>query len=369
MTSSRARRWGLGLMAAAFVATAGGAALMPAGASTDTSPMTKKVTSGPFAGLSVTVAKTKNLVNEVVEVTWTGATPTDTGARRDFFQIMQCWGDAADGPRPEQCQYGATASVQSIGLAVNSRKVRGPDEKPGLPQDPAETHPVGSNKFGFVPFESPDGRTVDGDQGIRLMYDQTTTNEIPVARTRGDGHGQEFFEVQTAVEAPGLGCGRAVGTGSSKTARPCWLVVVPRNDTEVDGTVRSDSAVEPVDQALQTSPLSASNWSHRIVFPLSFQLIGGSCRTDVAPISVSGDEFATEAITRWQPALCDATGSVFSYTQLPDDVVRGGLAGSDPSLGIMGRAPAAVSPTTSRSGPCPMIRSRCGSGPVSGSPT
>lgn len=346
MTTSRARRWIIALLAAGFVATAGGAALLPAKAATDTSAMTKKVTSGPFSGVSVTVAKTKNLVNEVVEVTWSGATPTDTGARRNFFQIMQCWGDDPAGPRPEQCQFGATSAVQSIGLAVNSRKVRGPDEKPGLPQDPAETHPLGADsKFGFVPFETPDGHKVDGDRGTRELFDQTTTNELPVARTRGDGRGQEFFEIQTAVEAPGLGCGKAVGTGSAKHARSCWLVVVPRNDVEVDGTPRTDTAVEPTDRALQTSPLSASNWKNRIEFPLSFQLVGGDCRTDVAPVQVSGDEFATEAITRWQPALCSVAGSVFSYTQIPDDVVRGGFAGTDPSLGILGRAPAAAPAT------------------------
>ena len=341
MIGRRTRLAGIGALCAVVLGTAGGVALMPAGAATTSSAVTKSGT-GPFSGLSVTVAKTKSLVNEVVEVTWSGGTPTDPTAQRNFLQIMQCWGDAASGPRPEQCQFGATAATQSIGIAVNSRAVTSPSNAL-MPQDPAESHPTGPIGIGYVPFESPDGVKVDGDRGTRELFDQNTTNELPVARTRGDGKGQEFFEIQTGVEAPGLGCGKAVGTGTAKHARSCWLVVVPRNDREVDGTVRSDDAKGvPENRALQTSPLSASNWKYAISIPLTFQLIGGSCRTDVKPIPVSGDEFVTEAITRWQPALCDSTGAVFSYTQLPDDVVRGGLNSTDPGLGVVGRAPAAA---------------------------
>ncbi len=52
---------------------------------------------GAFADLEITVNQTKNLTNQAVSVTWTGATPTiDSGGSRfgeNYLQIFQCWGD------------------------------------------------------------------------------------------------------------------------------------------------------------------------------------------------------------------------------------------------------------------------------------
>jgi hypothetical protein len=64
---------------------------------------------GRFDDLAITVNQTKNLSNQAISVTWTGATPTITGPSRfagHYLQLMQCWGDDASGPTREQCQFG-----------------------------------------------------------------------------------------------------------------------------------------------------------------------------------------------------------------------------------------------------------------------
>lgn len=331
MIARHVRNWGLGGLAVALIATAGGAVLLPARASKvdvfAATAMTKELTGGPFEGLSVTVSKTENLINEVVEVTWSGAEPTETPStfQRHFLQLMQCWGDDTDGPRPEQCQFGASSARDAItGIgAVTSRQLGA-----GGLVDPAETR-----TDSFVPFESVDGRELAGEYDtFSALFDLQTSNELPLAATRGDGTGQEFFEVQTGTEAPGLGCGALVtGPGEPRKGRSCWLVVVPRSDVEVDTSVRGDT------ERLQSSPLSATNWEQRLVFPLKFQPIGGVCPLDGTQKLILGQENATEAITRWQQSLCAAAGAVFDYSQLPDSAARSNLAGADPAMAIVGR--------------------------------
>ncbi|MGQ0626311.1 MAG: hypothetical protein ACT4PP_16895 [Sporichthyaceae bacterium] len=321
-------------------------AITPASATPASSAMTLKG-AGPFADLEVRVAKTAGLVNEVVEVTWKGGAPSQPigGFRRNFLQIMQCWGEDPSGPRPTQCQFGAIAALVSdsnTGTAVRTRQILG-----GLPIDPAETTPAnGPAGTGFIPFEAANGTTVGGSfSGFNAFFDAQGSNELPLNTTRGDGTGQDFFEVQTAAEAPGLGCGKLVSRpGAAPAARTCWLVVVPRSDREVDNTVRNeDSGTTDEAKRLESSPLSASNWKHRIAFPLGFAPIGGSCPLGANQLPVLGQENATEAISRWQQSLCAATGAVFDFVQVPDDGARASLAGRTPSFSIVTR-PAAATP-------------------------
>ncbi|MBA3744025.1 hypothetical protein [Sporichthya sp.] len=342
----RQRRWAIGAVSAALLGTAGGVAFLPARAADvnayDASETTKTVEAGPFDGLSVTVSKTASLVNEVVEVNWRGGQPSLPNVSRpflNFLQIMQCWGDDPKGPNPEQCQFGALGDRLDAGVAgLGSRKVRTP---PGtVPVDPAESRATDQRGVAYVPFQPVQGNAVGGTfDEITSYFDLSTTNEIPLAPTRGNGSGQEFFEIQTANEAPGLGCGRVITTGTAKAGRSCWLVIVPRSDVEVDGSVRQPGAQSPRDR-LQTSPLSASNWANRIAFPLKFQPLGGSCPEGKAAIPILGHESATEAVTRWQPSLCAANGEVYNYSQLTDGTARGTLTGPEPVMSVVTSPPA-----------------------------
>lgn len=303
------------------------------GAQADASGGDSSVTvegTGEFAGLKVTVAQTVGLINQVVRVSWSGGAPTSPNAGsfdRNYLQIMQCWGDDPAGPTREQCQFGGLVGDSRGGAWVTSRQVSYGSQL----SDPAETYTKdpNSNDQAYVPFESVGGKSVSGV--LNEFYDAYSTNEIPFGRTRSDGTGEEFFEMQTAREAPGLGCGEALGSGSSLHGRSCWLVVVPRGAVEVDGSMRQAS------DAMLSSPLSATNWTHRLVVPLQFQPIGASCTVGSKERPTIGSELFAEALTRWQPVLCRDIGTVYGYSSVADAVARRNLVTADPGLSFISR--------------------------------
>lgn len=292
-------------------------------AAVDPAPAGSAVTvsgEGDFANLKVTVGQTRNLVNQTVKVSWTGGAPTmpDSGFSINYLQIMQCWGDDSAGPDRTQCQFGGLSAASGsliVGGSVLSRQV---DAR----FDPKETLPPPGDSGGsiYVPFwaagrDKPTGPAA-GDAND--FFDSQVTNEIPVARTHGDGTGEEFFEVETVTQSAGLGCGEPVITDGSTTGRGCWLVIVPRGNKETNGVVFTGTPGSKLD----SSPLSQSNWDHRIVVPLEFQPVGRPCPIGAPERSLFGQELVVDAIRAWQPLLCRDGGPLFSYTQLPDDVAR-----------------------------------------------
>jgi len=284
---------------------------------------------GDFAGLEVTVSQTKDLVNQVIRIDWKGAEATLPDTDRfalNYVQIMQCWGDAQDGPRREQCQYGAANDGRG-GQNTASRQLT----LPRTVVDPEETQypaPAGQPNV-YVPFDAVNGETTTGADS--KFFDGTTSNEIPYGRTRSDGTGFEFFEVQTGLEAPGLGCGQV--SSAAPGGRACWLVVVPRSDREVDGTVRGVSSSD----GLISSPLSSANWKHRLIVPLTFQPIGDSCPIGRPEQGTLGSELIAEAMSRWQPALCESGTTNFSYAVIGDTAARRRLLEPEPGLVFLQR--------------------------------
>ncbi len=115
--------------------------------------------------------------------------------------------------------------------------------------------------------------------------------------------------------------------------RPCWLVIVPRGDLEVDGLPRTGTSAS----RLVSSPLSESNWANRIVVPLEFEPAGEACPIGSAERPVRGHPSAFEAVSRWQPALCAGGGQSFSFGDESDIGGRAKLASGDPGLVIVSR--------------------------------
>ncbi|MFE7777769.1 hypothetical protein ACFU5O_28495 [Streptomyces sp. NPDC057445] len=294
---------------------------------------------GPYAGLKVTVSQTRNLVNQVVKVSWTGGAPTvsDTTYAANYLQVMQCWGDEAGGPDPEQCQFGGTSALgagagsQAAGAYTNTRQLNyGATLKDEHQTLPGPT-PTG---ISYMPFRSATGDVITKGNWNEF-YDVNTTNEVPYARSGPDGRGEVYFETQTALEAPGLGCGEVPRGASGATAgRACWLVVVPRGETEVNGT----SYTSRPSGLLESSPLSASNWQHRLVVPLRFEPMGRFCPIGADERSTLGNELVAEAVARWQPALCQsAARTIYGYAQVTDDTARAKLVSGRPGMVFLGR--------------------------------
>ncbi|TEX50585.1 MAG: hypothetical protein B7C55_10030 [Actinomycetales bacterium mxb001] len=321
----------VGALALGLLASGALLAVPPAAAApkqprvTESSAVTKSGT-GEFADLKVTVSQTKNLVNQVVRVYWEGGKPTkpEFGLLGvNYLQIMQCWGGTAeDGPPREQCVYG-TQKTGNGGQNTNSRQM-----STGSTIDPLEDKydDYLFSDLSYIPFVSWTGKTSTGPKSE--FFDRYTSNESNHNRTRADGTGEDFFEVQSGVESPGLGCGQS-RDGESPL---CWLVVVPRGETEVDGTKRGLTYTE----GLNTSPLMASNWKNRIVFPLEFQPVGAACTIGGSETPLLGTDRVVEAVSRWQPAWCADDLGNFSYTVLSDLEAREKLKTETPTMAFLG---------------------------------
>ncbi|GAA2525080.1 hypothetical protein [Rarobacter incanus] len=273
--------------------------------------------------ISVTVAQTKDITNQGIVVKWSGASPTPAGVlTSSFFQVMQCWGDDSTGPTAQQCQWGGVSKAigAMLGDRVGTRSLK-------IDEDPAQDYtdeykvpPPRTNpnlKAYTVPFTAVDGTTVTDPQDY---FTSGTTNELSALRTSADGTGVAVFTAQTALEAPHLGCGQVMTNGKP---RSCWLVVVPRGTTTANGTSVSDLA----DGTLTGSPLTATNWANRLVFPLSFQAIGANCPLGNAEQRLVGHEVFSDAMTSWQSSLC-ASGTTYGWSQIGDSEARTQLVSS-----------------------------------------
>ncbi len=335
-----------------------------------------------FPNLKVSVNQTQNLVNQDISITWTGGTQTVSGTPGDFngdyLQMFECWGDpettypddASDpGPPPSQCEFGGESStptssypVQSIGWEYSRVLTEsGWDTYDDLEsctsspsagstsdcQLPGYSNLYNDSKDGFViePFDAVDGTSVG--QQADYAYDQNplapqsfwlnpyfsfdTTNEVDFSRTYSGGTGNQLFQVDTGLEAPGLGCGQNIEptAGEGTTTPQCWLVVVPRSTASLE----NPAGVSP--SAVTTSPLTPEAWANRIAIPLGFNPVGSSCAINAATEGIEGSELASEAVASWQPALCDQSSSTsYSYVENDDDQARENL--TNPTYGSVG---------------------------------
>lgn len=311
---------GISITGLVAVATAGTAtaALTTSGGAASTAVTVSG--SGEFSGVNVTVDQTQDLVNQVVRVSWTGATPTAPASgsfSNNFMQVMQCWGD---GPKPlrQDCEFGAYQGDLRGGAAVASRQVNNGANLVDPEETIVPTHP---NQNVSVPFTSVHGESTT--QFPNPYFDANTTNEEPFGRTSNDGTGHVFFEIETGAQSPGLGCGMPEANGSP---RDCWIVVVPRGTHEVNGT-------QP--QQLISSPLSQSNWDHAIAIRIHFRPLAAVCPIGAAERRLIGQEEVTEAISSWQSVLCQRTGSIFGFSQVSDDIARSQTLTSDPWMSMV----------------------------------
>jgi hypothetical protein len=324
---------------------------------------------GQYSNLAITVNQTKNLVNQAVSVSWTGGAPTFSNAANgefdstyngNYLQIFQCWGDpqtsdpsgAGSGPLPTQCEFGGESDtptssypIQNVGFEY-SRVLSEPGwdgydqlkDTPGIYLDK-------STGFLVQPFQPVNGAAVDQQANYNYLanpfkpqdfwlnpdFSFATTNEIDFARTYANGTGTQLFQMDTGLEAPGLGCGQnAQKVGGGTTTPQCWLVVVPRSTP----TAENPANVNDVSSVV-TSALTPEAWAHRIAIPLQFNPVGSSCPVNGPTQAIEGAEMAAPAVAAWQPSLCDLPGKTsFNYTLDDDDLARQNL--SQPQYGSVG---------------------------------
>jgi hypothetical protein len=336
--------------------------------------------SSAFPNLDVTVNQTRNLVNQDISVTWSGGEQTSAANtfNSDYLQIFECWGDpetttdpggATDpGPPPSQCEFGGESSTPTTSYPIQSTgfeysRVLSQSSWSGYSQlDECSAPPVlppsscsipgyddlyndAGDGFVIEPFKAVDG-TVVGQQAdynfdenpnspqpfwLNPYFSFNTTNEVDFARTYSGGTGQQLFQVDTGLEAPGLGCGQDIEpvAGGGTTTPQCWLVVVPRSNAAQE----NPAGVQP--NAVSTSPLSPEAWANRISIPLGFNPVGSSCSINAKTENIEGGELASEAISNWEPALCGQSASTsYSYIENSDDQARQNI--TNPTYGSVG---------------------------------
>ena len=314
-----------------FAAISGGALVSPAASAADGADLGAATVSAaaydpdaanaPFPQLEVSVSQTRGLGAQGIEVTWKNAArstpPSQTGGE-NFLQIMQCWGDDPDNPgRPDRttCQYGSSGTAgggrvgspewdyqipaQDLPYTVLGKSVSEPSET----AIPFRSSTVRNGEHEMVQRivngKYPDGARVDVNQNP--FFSQYTSNEISWAGSGSNGTGSAKFEVQTAVQSRGLGCGRRIeSTDGTARGQSCWLVVIPR------GTHDNGSA------AITQPGLFWDSWKHHLAIRLDFRPLGGSCAIGAAERQVVGSELLASAMSSWQPSLCANGGDIYN---------------------------------------------------------
>jgi hypothetical protein len=313
------------------VALSGLAGATPAHAAPASSAKTIKASAydtdaanSPFPDLAVTVSQTTDLIQQGITVSWTGAkqstVPNQQTGGQNFVQIMQCWGDepGSNGTRPDRttCQYGG------LNLPGDMRWSNRSSDAVIAPEDTQYTA-AGTGYFNptttAIPFRSATGVTVasvvDGkkvpnapDLDTNQFFTSYTTNEVSWAGSGADGSGSLSFELQTAQESPGLGCGAAItATDGTVSGASCWLVVIPRGTADPSLT----SITQP--------GLFWETWQHHVAIKLGFRPGGVRCAIGAAERQLSGSELILGAVSQWQPTLCNNTGgAIYSLLTGPE---------------------------------------------------
>lgn len=279
----------------------------------------------PFPDLSVTVSQTRALESQGIVVSWTGGkastVPSQQIGGANFLQIFQCWGDEENNPNsPDRttCQYGISGVPGS-----HRDDVRESDSSVAAEDKPYTVPGEGfaSPTYTSIPFRAANGKTVasvvdgkynyavaaDGSKSLPDMntnefFSKYTTNMVSWAGSGGDGSGSVKFEVQTAMQSQGLGCGNPVtATDGTISGASCWLVIVPRG--------AKDSGSSFITQ----SGLFWDAWKHRIAVKLDFKPIGVRCPIGSSERQLAGSELISRAVSSWQPAVCNTQGgSIYS---------------------------------------------------------
>lgn len=308
------------------------------------------IADAPFPDLAVTVSQTRALESQGIVVSWTGGKPSTVPSSQiggaDFLQVFQCWGDdPADPGTPDRttCQYG-------LGGVPGSHRDDPRDSDASVAeQDKAFTvygDGFATPTYTSIPFRAANGRTianvVDGkysytkdadgkdvlaDMNTNEFFSKYTTNMVAWAGSGGDGSGSVKFEVQTALQSQGLGCGSPVtAADGSVSGSGCWLVILPRG--------KADGGASFVTK----SGLFWDAWKHRIAVKLDFKPLGVRCPIGASERQLAGSELISRAISSWQPAVCNQTGgSVYS-------AITG--AESDAARAANGTAPAPLALTS-----------------------
>jgi len=209
-----------------------------------------------FAARStVTVSQTKDLVNEMVHVSWTGFTPSsdvlyDQSATDYPVMVAEC--NSTHPRKLKQCYGADNGGVQGA----------------------------------FGPFGP-----------MNTAY----------ATTAKDGSGQLDIQILTLAENQFLGCGVKHG---------CSLVIVPSQggDTLSVPPKCADHSLDiggtDLGQFAFSSETGQCSWNRRIVVPLTFAPAPDNCKLKKAAFAAIGSPMLLRAMNQWRAGLCTGASPI-----------------------------------------------------------
>jgi hypothetical protein len=279
----------------------------------------------------VTVSQTKDLTDQVVNVSWQYFTPSldDTGS-------------------PDQ-------GTNSQNYEVTVYECEG-------------TNPTwDSNGLGTFPDPNSCYESNEGSQGLGPLGDALTAGQgsagitiapqacgIPESWAQSGGctnggnpatwEGSAQFHIETKVTNSSLGCD--VNT-------PCSLVIVPNfggNYSEPDGYRENgpdgtggcenhynDSLeIEPEGQNNASVIDGACSYMDRIVVPLSFAPTPSNCPANVIQdpeFQAEGSPMMAQQMTQWQTAWCTSPAGSLTFSSVPEEQARNAFLGGGQALG------------------------------------
>jgi hypothetical protein len=212
----------------------------------------------PFPTAStVTVSQGCNLVNQLVQVSWTNFTPSVPN----------------NSPGPF---YTNTATYYAVMVA--------------------ECH-------GTAPASMDDCYLAD-NHGLPLAFGQAGLPNTQYAITTTAGTGRANIDIETNLENSFLGC---------DPKHPCSLVVVPGQGgalgkcTDHSGDIGlfgSGNALAANTFSLSTGSSGPCSWNSRIVIPLSFAPTPTGCPRRNSAFSAAGSPMMADAMQQWLTGLC-----------------------------------------------------------------
>ena len=247
----------------------------------------------PGAGdnATVTVSRTRNLVNQTVQVSWAGFRPSSAVRLQNGGDSLD--GNTEDPVRVYECRGADPASSSDCYGSPGFRGIPATPTTPAYPAVPPFTYPGQTNPYDATP------------DGPANWQDNVTGP---------DGTGQVTIQVFTKRESAGLGC----DAGS-----PCSIVVVPNY-----GRPQGDT------EDLMDAPWA---WERRTVVPLTFRSVEGACPIGGTSLPVEGSPISAGLLASWRSRTCTLAGDAVSldYTSIGEPQTRLDVASGSTPVGLV----------------------------------
>jgi hypothetical protein len=246
---------------------------------------------GAGAGAEVTVSRTSGLVNQTVDVSWSGFRPSSATRLQNSGDSLDV--NTENPVRVYECRGAHPASSSDCYGSPGFRGLDATDSSPAYPAVRPFTYPGQTDPFDATP------------DGPANWQDNVT---------RADGSSEVTIQVFTKRESAGLGC---------DADSPCSIVVVPNY-----GRPQGDT------EDLMDAPWA---WERRAVVPLSFQPVDDACSLTGSSLRVEGSPMAGGLLAAWRGRTCTLSQDAVTldYTAIGEPQTREDVASGTTDLGLV----------------------------------